>query len=118
MKFLADESVDFPVVKSLRDQKFTVDYITELAPGISDDEVLTLAKQKNAILITADKDFGDLIFRLGKVSSGIVLYRLSGLSNIEKAAMILRIVKNYSEDLKDSFTVVSTDQIRIKKLPQ
>ena len=118
MKFLADESVDFPIVKSLRDQKYTVDYITELSPGISDNEVLQLAEQKNAILITADKDFGDLIFRLGKVSSGIILYRLSGLNNEEKAAMILRVVTDYSEDLQGCFTVVSIDQIRIKKLPQ
>jgi len=118
VKFLTDESVDFPIVKSLRDQKYTVDYITELSPGTSDEEVLHLAEQKNAILITADKDFGDLVFRLGKVSSGIILYRLSGLNNKEKATMILRIVSDYSEDLKGSFTVVTTDQIRIKKLPQ
>ena len=61
MKFLADESVDYPVVKFLRDNTNSVDYITELSPGITDDQVLDIAEQNSAILITADKDFGDLI---------------------------------------------------------
>ena len=54
MNFLADESVDFPVVKSLRDHNFTVDYIPEIKQGIPDDKVIKLARQKARILITAD----------------------------------------------------------------
>jgi predicted nuclease of predicted toxin-antitoxin system len=94
-----------------------VDYITEQSPGISDDEVLELANEKEAVLITADKDFGNLIFRLGRLSAGIILYRLAGLSNIEKAALVLKIVEDYSDELAASFTVISTDHIRIKNLP-
>jgi predicted nuclease of predicted toxin-antitoxin system len=92
VKFLADESVDYPVVKSLRDNNFTVDYITELTPGITDNQVLDIAEKNNAILLTADKDFGDLIYRLGRLAYGIILYRLSGFTNQEKATLILRIV--------------------------
>jgi predicted nuclease of predicted toxin-antitoxin system len=117
VKFLADESVDYPIVQSLRDQQYHVDYIAELSPGISDEQVLDQAEQNKAILITADKDFGDITFRLGRVSSGILLYRLSGLNNQEKAKMILKIIQNYSKDLFDSFTVITPDQIRINKIP-
>ena len=117
MKFLADESVDYPVVKFLRDNTYSVDYITELSPGITDDQVLDIAEQNSAILITADKDFGDLIFRLGRSASGIILYRLSGFTNQEKAALILKVVQKYIEDITGSFLVVTTDQVRIKKLP-
>jgi len=46
VKILADESVDFPVVKVLRDNNYPVDYITEIKPGISDNQVINLAKQK------------------------------------------------------------------------
>jgi predicted nuclease of predicted toxin-antitoxin system len=118
VRFFADESVDQPIVKSLRDKDYLVDYVTELSPGISDNEVLALAKEKDAILITGDKDFGNLIFRLGKSSAGIILYRLSGLSNNAKAALVLKVVEDYSEELAESFTIISIDQIRIKKLPQ
>ena len=118
MRFLADESVDYPIVKSLRDKGYLVDYITEQSPGISDDEVLASAKEKEAILITADKDFGNLIFRLGKLSAGIILFRLAGLSNNEKASLVLKIVEDYSDELAASFTVISIDHIRIKNLPQ
>ena len=118
MRFLADESVDQPIVKSLRDKDYLVDYITELSPGISDNAVLASAKEKDAILITGDKDFGNLIFRLGKLSAGIILIRLAGLSNSEKAALVLKVVEDYSEKLAESFTVINIDHIRIKNLPQ
>ena len=61
MSFLADESVNFPIVRSLRDNNYNVDYIAEINPGISDDQVIDLAHQNNRILITADKDFGEYI---------------------------------------------------------
>lgn len=117
MIFLADESVDYPIVKSLRDNGFEVDYISEIKSGISDDEVIELARQNSSILITADKDFGTLTFRKKMVSEGIILYRLSGLSNMEKAKHVLSVVSNYSSDLKGSFTVIGKDHIRIRKLP-
>jgi predicted nuclease of predicted toxin-antitoxin system len=118
VRFLADESVDQPIVNLLRDKDYQVDYITELSPGISDEQVLALAKEKNAIIITGDKDFGNLIFRLGELSAGIILYRLAGLGNNEKATLVLRVVEDYSEELIESFTVISIDHIRIKNLPQ
>ena len=64
MKFLADEGVDKQIVDRLRQDGHSVWYVAEMEPGISDDEVLTIANQENAILLTADKDFGELIFRL------------------------------------------------------
>lgn len=63
MKFLADESVDFPIIKSLREIGFDVSYLTEMYPGVTDVEVIEIAGNQSRILITADKDFGTLIFR-------------------------------------------------------
>lgn len=54
-------------------------------PGISDDIVLELANSEGVLLLTADKDFGELVFRLRRVSSGVVLVRLAGLSPIKKS---------------------------------
>ena len=63
MKFLADESVDDPVVVLLRENTYDVDYIKELCPGANDEVVLKLALGSNSILITMDKDFGELVYR-------------------------------------------------------
>ena len=72
MNFLADESVDKPVVEALRKKGYLVGYGVEMEPGISDDVVLDLANKGKALLLTADKDFGELVFRLKRLSSGVV----------------------------------------------
>jgi predicted nuclease of predicted toxin-antitoxin system len=61
MKFVADESVDREVLESLRRSGHDVAYIAELDPSLSDEDVLSAAHAAGAILITADKDFGELI---------------------------------------------------------
>jgi len=56
MKFVADESVDQPIVAHLRTDGHTVIAIVEMEPGVSDDTVLEIANQQRCILLTADKD--------------------------------------------------------------
>ncbi|MFH1118040.1 MAG: DUF5615 family PIN-like protein, partial [Pseudomonadota bacterium] len=87
MKIVADEGVDRPIVEKLRCEQHEVIYVAELAPGINDDDVLRLAKERHAILLTADKDFGELVFRLNRAGEGIVLIRLHGFPSEEKAAI-------------------------------
>lgn len=62
MNFVADESVDRQVVERLRDDGHSVWYIAEMAPSISDDEVLQIANNGSAPLITSDKDFVNISF--------------------------------------------------------
>jgi len=53
-----------------------------------DEEVLLLASDNSTLLVTADKDFGELIFRQGYVKHGIILYRLAGIPSSEKANIV------------------------------
>ena len=78
---LADESVDFTIVERLRTQGMEVFAIVEQAPSIPDDEVLSIAFHLNAPLITEDKDFGELVFRLKLPHRGIILLRLGTVPN-------------------------------------
>lgn len=83
-KFLADESVDFRIVTHLREKGYEVEAIVEFDSGISDDQVLEIANEIKAILLTEDKDFGDLTYRLNKPNQGIILYSSeSGLGILE-----------------------------------
>lgn len=88
MELLADEGVDRRIVERVRQDGHRVSYVAELEPGISDEEVLEMANSGSLILLTMDKDFGDLAYRMKRVFSGIVLIRLSGLSTELKAQTV------------------------------
>src|SRR6202021_1225355 len=79
LKIVADESVDRQIVDRLRMDGHDVMSIAELDPGIDDETVLGHSLRTNAILMTADKDFGELVFRQRLVHSGVLLIRLAGL---------------------------------------
>lgn len=73
MILVADESVDKPIVDKLRQENHEIFYIAEITTGIADDDVLSLANQNQALLITVDKNFGELVFRQRKTAFGIIL---------------------------------------------
>ena len=77
MNFLVDENVDRQIADCLRSMGHHVEYVAENDAGISDDEVLEMANEKTALLLTADKDFGELVFRQRRVTSGVILIRLA-----------------------------------------
>jgi predicted nuclease of predicted toxin-antitoxin system len=93
--FLADESVDRQIVDRLREEDHTVRYVAEMEPGISDDTVLRLANERADLLLTADKDFGELVFRQGRFTWGILLVRLAGMSPIEKGQLVAAAVSQH-----------------------
>lgn len=116
MKILADESVDNQIVIRLRDDGHEVSYVAELSPGILDEEVLLLASDDNTLLVTADKDFGELIFRQGYVKHGIVLYRLAGLKSTERAEIISRVIAEHGNELLQAFSVITEKAVRIRRV--
>jgi predicted nuclease of predicted toxin-antitoxin system len=116
MKFLADENMDAAIVDRLRQEGHQVWYVLEMEPGIPDEEVLALANQEGAILITADKDFGELVFRLRSITTGVILIRLAGLSTVAKGDIIIMAIQEHELELFTAFTVLSPTSIRIRKL--
>jgi len=116
VKILADESVDRPIVERLRRDGHTVPYVAEMEAGISDDKVLGLANQTAALLLTADKDFGELVFRLGRATEGVILIRLMGLSPKNKAKVVATTIEKYASELVRAFTVITPTTIRIRRM--
>jgi predicted nuclease of predicted toxin-antitoxin system len=115
VNFLADESVDLQIVDRLRWEGHAVRYVAEMEPGISDDIVLDLANQEADILLTADKDFGELVFRQGRLTSGILLVRLAGLSPAHKAEVVASAVNQHSGELPGAFAVLTPGSFRIRR---
>jgi predicted nuclease of predicted toxin-antitoxin system len=112
--FIADESVDRQVVLALRTEHDVL-YIAEENPGLTDERVLALCEKRAAVLITADKDFGELVFRFRKNHYGVVLCRMSGMTPREKAAIVREIFNKHINEFKGNFTVITKDRTRIRK---
>ena len=116
MILLADESVDRKVVSRLRQDGHEVLYVAELEPGITDAAVLERANERSALLLTADKDFGELVFREGRLTTnGVVLLRLAGLSAERKAELVAAAFEEHGAEFKSSFSVIGPDRIRIRQ---
>ena len=114
MNFLADESVDGPVVMRLRAEGHDIGYVAEMSPGVDDDAVIDDANHRHALLITADKDFGELVFRLRKVTHGVILVRLAGLSASLKARIVKDAIADHGKEMEHAFTVISPGLVRIR----
>ena len=114
MNLLADENVDQPIVQRLRQDGHDVLYIAELEPSISDDLVLERANKKEALLITGDKDFGELVFRQRRIHGGVVLIRLAGLSPKAKATIVSGVFRDRKDELFHVFSVISPGMVRIR----
>ena len=89
MKLIADEGVDKPIVDAFRNHGFDVLYILEEQRSADDDFILALSNSLNAVLLTQDKDFGELVFRLKRAYNGVVLIRLQGYTPEAKAFFVL-----------------------------
>lgn len=111
-QIVADESVDFRVIKKLREIGFHVYAIIESSPAIKDEEVLQIATENKALLITEDKDFGELVFRLNFSHKGILLIR--EIEGVDKIPLVVDVIERNFHDLKDKFSVIDSKQLRIK----
>lgn len=118
MRLLADENVPVPSIHLLRTAGYAVEAMIELAPGTSDPEVLAHARQHGQILITFDRDFGELVYHRGSVvPAGIIYLRLSPADPEEAGRVLLDLFAVEELELEGRFTVVDTDRIRQRPLP-
>lgn len=115
LKFLADESLEYSIVLWLREQDYNVASVAEDFPSAKDENVLGKATQENRIIITNDKDFGDLVF-LNKLSNkGVVLLRFRTEEVKTKIKFLKSFLKNYSDKIFNRFTVLNESKIRIRQ---
>lgn len=115
MNLVADENIDRGIVERLRRDGHQVDWIAESSPTISDDEVLRRAAVGGAVLVTEDKDFGELVYRRGLTHAGVLLIRLEGMDNAAKAEVVSQVVRDNVTELPGAFAVVSSDSFRLRR---
>jgi predicted nuclease of predicted toxin-antitoxin system len=118
LNWVVDENIDRPIVAALRNLGHIVSYIPERDAGITDDAILDLAAREGALLLTSDKGFGELVFRQGRASAGVVLLRMAGLSADQKAQLVVAAVTAHAPQLQGAFTVVTARAIRVRRSTQ
>ena len=117
MKFLADESCAGPVIRALREAGHDVVGIVEAAKGATDEQVLERALNEKRVLITEDRDFGQLVYARGRSSAGVILVRFDSRARRAKPATVVEAVTKLESRLRDAFTVVEPGRVRISGRP-
>lgn len=118
MRLLANENFPGDAIAALREQGHDVAWVRTDAPGIGDDEVLARAQAEDRVLITFDKDFGELAFRSRlPATSGIILFRTSAPSPHYVARVAAEALASRS-DWAGHFAVIEDSRIRVTQLPQ
>ena len=115
MKILADENIEREFIEALREADFDIVSVREGYIGIADDEILQVAEDENAVILTYDTDFGELVFRYSLESRGVILLRLSGLSLAERIGKTIVAIGEHEAELENAFTVISENSMRIRK---
>jgi predicted nuclease of predicted toxin-antitoxin system len=116
MRLCADENIARDTVLRLREAGHDVLWIREAAPGMADIEVLMRSSVEQRLLLTFDKDFGDLVYRLNAPSpAGIVFFRITQSSPSAVATRILAVL-NSRDDWAGHFSVVDDSTIRMRPL--
>jgi predicted nuclease of predicted toxin-antitoxin system len=113
MRILADECMGAHVIRRLRDDGHAVDYIAESAPSLSDEAVLKFSFEGTLLLLTRDKDFGELVFREHRGHVGVVLVRLAQFSAAMESETVSHCLLTYGDTLLTRFTVITPSGIRM-----
>lgn len=113
MKFIVDENAGPSVAKWLASVGYEVYSVYDKTPGISDEEILAKAHAENFIVVTSDKDFGELVFKNNLPHKGIILMRLVNESAPNKIKVLHSLLEQMSDKLPDRFVVVMEGGVRI-----
>jgi predicted nuclease of predicted toxin-antitoxin system len=117
MRLLADESLDFVILRTLRAANHDVLAVSEISPRTDDVDVINLAVREARILLTEDKDFGQLVYAHGQKTLGVIFLRYPISAREQISEDVLKLVEQYDHSLYGCFVVVQPGRIRIGRAP-
>ena len=116
LKFLANVNIEKPIIDFLKAKNINVKCVAEINERLLDTEIIALARKEHRIILTNDKDFGELTFFRKEASYGILLFRVKGQNANEKRLLMAKLLRDYSDKLSKHFTTVKKDKFRFIKL--
>ncbi len=118
LRFLADESCDFAVVRALRAAEYDVLAAGEMMQRSVDRALMEQAYREQRVLLTEDKDFGWLVFVSQARSAGVILLRYPALGRESMVRTVLQLVTAQAEAIRETFVVIQPGHIRISPRPE
>jgi predicted nuclease of predicted toxin-antitoxin system len=115
LKFLVDVGVSKRVEKWLLDHGYDTKNVRDVDPRMSDREILKIAVSERRMVITMDKDFGELVYNSGLLHGGVLLLRLEEAKADEKILVLEKILEKYADNLLNKFCVFKDGKLRIRK---
>ena len=116
MRFLADESCDMAVVRALRAAEHDVALVRERGAGLKDAAVARMAQEEQRVLLTEDKDFGQLVHAATGVNAGVMLLRFPRVARSDIGPAAADAVSALGDRLRTAFVVVEPGRFRITEL--
>ena len=117
IKFLADEGFSAPLTSILKEMGYDIKWIGDFASGVDDIEVFKISREDGRIILTEDKDFGELAIRFRHRASGILLLRIDADQKELRQKRIIELFRNYSDKLKGHLVIIDTERFRFRKFP-
>ena len=114
IKFVLDVGVGNKVWQYLTTHGFDAILITAINPSMSDTDILLIAEDEERMVITMDKDFGELVYHSGKAHKGVLLLRLEDATGDEKVEVIQYILENFENQIEGKFCVFKNVRFRIR----
>jgi predicted nuclease of predicted toxin-antitoxin system len=112
LKFIANVNVEKPVVDFLRKREFDTKWVADIDKQMSDIRVCEIANNEQRIVLTNDKDFGEIVFLQGKISYGVILLRIKGQDCFEKITLLEKFLDKYSDKIINHFVVITREKFR------
>ena len=114
MKVLIDVSAGQVVAETVRALGHDVRAVRDVDPRMADVDILAWAVRESRLVVTMDKDFGELVYRSGEPHAGVLLLRLEAMRTTERVQIVTDIFSNHAADLAGHFSVYQNGRLRIR----
>lgn len=116
MKFLADAHISRKMVRFVLDQSHDCTFAAYLPSALTDQEVLVIAVREQRIIVTYDKDFGELVFRDGLNVPGVILIRIDNGTEDDRLEILKQHWSEVLQQVPGHFVTVTPERIRTRPL--
>ncbi|KJU81435.1 hypothetical protein MBAV_006376 [Candidatus Magnetobacterium bavaricum] len=114
LRFIVDVGVGKKVEEYLQRVGFYVKSVRDMNPRLRDIEILKIVESEGLMLITMDKDFGELVYNTGKAHGGVLILRLDGANGAEKVEALKKVLSGYADRIKGKFCVFQGGRLRLR----
>ena len=114
LKFLVDAGVGRKVEQWLSTSGHDVKTVRAIDPKMPDQTILQIAVEESRIVVTMDKDFGQLVYRAEQAHAGVLLLRLEEATSEEKVHVVAQIIQDHADKLEGRFSVYQSGRLRIR----